>query len=328
MQNLLEKFREYLIFEKGFSKNTARKYFNSNLKFIKDSGITGLEEFTDKKINQEFLNIFWHNFDENISNTNKGNYVASIKSFIKYLANKSYIEKDFTGKISFPKPEQVFRDGFTDQEQSMIRHHLFNNMKTDKGRRNAALIITFMASAMRVSEALSLRVGSQGIIDFSMSDKCGSFEYYDENVWVRITGKGKRERMVILDPLAVKYINYHLKNREFKDQIVFNNLKSWTGNRLLSIRSANMIVQEVCRNVGIDRKITVHIFRHTAVVAWIKANVNTKKIINMLGHSSELSLERYYKRDRSLIKIFAGKESMLNRVKISSRQREFEQLIG
>lgn len=328
---LIPSFNNYLQNEKGRTPATARRYIQSITKFFKETGLVSLKDYNDESINKMFLDMFWNSFEAGaIQNTTKGNYIAAIKAFTDFLHIKGYINSDFAERIAYPTPEDIFRDGFTETEQELLRSYLFKHLDTEVGRRNAALFLTYMATGMRVSEALSLRVGPEGFITFNSGDKCGSFELYNDDVYARIYRKRNKQRVVILDPLAVKYINNHLRKRKVKSDVVFNNIQNNTNGTIqLSVKSANNILQKICQDVGINRKITVHVFRHTAVMTWINIDgINTKKVLNMLGLKNEISLERYIRRDRSVQKIFAGKNSVLGRIKVSPKQRELEKMLG
>ena len=332
INNLIPKYISYLDSEKGFTKNTIRRYEYSLLKFINDTNINMVKQFNTILINQEILHIFWESLNNNkqLSISARRNYIAAVKSFIKFLSIKEYIELDFSDSIVFPKPEKIFKDGFTKNEQILLREYLFNNLGKEKGNRNAALFFLLLGTALRIDEALNLKCQDNKIFNPDNPFKPhGSFELFEGVIYAHIFGKGHKERKVPLDPIIIKYISYYLKYRENKCGLVFTSIKNnRSSSNKLTNKGCNDILRSVLYNAGIQRKLTTHTFRHTWAVNQLhRSNANSKQVISMMG-ITEQTLEIYFKRDRNLIKDFAKDKSIFKDIPISKKQQQFETILS
>ena len=336
INDLIPKFASYLRNEKGSTPKTVTRYLYSIKKIIRDMKLIELTDFNEENINQNLIFKFWENLENGIqlAVSTKSNYIAALKSFNVFLVQKNYIKDNFTDKIAFPKPSQVFKDGFSDEEQKILREYLFKHLDTEQGKRDAALFNFLLGTGVRIDEALHLRCRNNIIFDSVTGQTYGDFELYDKIFYAHIHGKGKRERKVAVDVIAIGYIVAHLKNRKIVSDIIFNNVINNRSERIrLTVMGANKILKRVLNKAGIHRNLSTHTFRHTWAVNMINnvtgsdPDMNTKKILAQGGWNNEASFEAYYRRDRRLVKDFAGKNSIFKLIEVPNRQTELEKLM-
>lgn len=330
ISSLIPKYESYLEHEKGSTLKTIKRYKYALVRMLNMMNIISLNQLNENNINQELIYLFWENLESHkkLASSTKSNYIAALKSFLQFAVAKKYLDSNFSDSLSFPRPDQIFKDGFSDDEQILLREYLFNNLGSEKGRRDAALFIFLLATGARIDEVLPLKCNNNKIFDPISGRTFGGFELYGKTFYASILGKGRKERKVSVDPVAIGYLNKHLKNRSINSDIVFNSLKNNVSDRIqLTIMGANKILKSICETVGIYRNISSHAFRHTWTVTMINDNINTKLIMAQGGWDSEKSIEAYYRRDRNLVKRFAGDASIMKKISIPAKQRELEKLM-
>jgi len=332
IKDLIDIYTKHLSNELGYSNNTIQKYQYHLLRFFRDTEIIRLDQITPKSINQEFLYKFWDSFESGrpMSNANKRNYMASLKSFLQFLYKKNFINTDISQNLELPKPEIIFKEALTEEEEKVLSEYFFNNLDTEIGRRDAALFYTLWATGARIDEVLKLRCGPNGYINTKNPlARSGDFSLYKGEVYIYFRGKGKHERMTPIDKVAVGYINYHLQNRGFKSEIIVNNIKNNRNSRIVMSRNAaNQRLKVIAQRTGIQKILTTHVFRHTYITKAINKGISTKKIMAAVGITREDTLEWYYRRDKRLVLNFAREDSPLKSVYRSKKQREFEKILA
>jgi len=332
IKNLIEKHHEYIINEAGYSPKTADKYYYHLQRFFRDTDAQRLDQLTGNSINQDFLFQFWNKIESGkpLSNSNKINYLASLKSFLKFLYDKGFIHEDISQKIKLPKAEFVFKEALTSEEELILSDYFFHSLDTEIGRRDAALFYTLWSTGARIDEILPLTCGPDYIINTKNPIKrSGDFSMYKDEIFVYIRGKGRRHRMAAIDKIAIGYINYHLLHRKIKSEIIFNNFRnSYSDEIKMTPTGANLRLKVIAQKTGIQKILTTHVFRHTWITKAINAGYSTKKIMAQVGIWSEQTLEWYYRRDKMLVLDFAREGSPLRSVERPKRQKEFEKMFS
>jgi len=332
IKDLIEKHREYIVNEVGYSKKTAEKYHYHLLRFFRDTDTQLLDQLTRKNINQDFLFQFWDKIESGkpLSNSNKINYLASLKNFLKFLYEKGFVHENIGEDIKLPKAEFVFKEALTSEEEVILSDYFFKSLDTEIGRRDAALFYTLWSTGARIDEILPLTCGPDYIINTRNPIKrSGDFSMYKDEIFIYIRGKGRKHRMAAIDKVAVGYINYHLLHRKIKSEIIFNNIKnSFSDEVKITPKGANLRLKVIAKKTGIEKILTTHVFRHTWITKAINAGYSTKKIMAQVGIWSEQTLEWYYRRDKMLVLDFAREGSPLRSIERPRRQKEFEKLLS
>lgn len=257
-------------------------------------GSTSVKNITNRDI-EEFLNYL---FKLGFSANSQARILSGIKSFFNFLVLEKIIDKKPTELIESPKTTRHLPDVLSFEEICRILDYI--DLTTYEGRRNKAIIETLYASGLRVSELVNLRIS----------------HLYFKDSFVRIIGKGNKERLVPIGQEAIKqvdsYINHdrvHLKIKLGDEDVVFLNRR---GGKL----SRNMIfyiIKGLVEGVGIKKNVSPHTLRHSFATHLIEGGADLRIVQDMLGHSSITTTEIYTHLDRKYLKEVVDKFHPLSR---------------
>ena len=306
-------FNQYLLLQRNVSNNTIRSYKNTFelfLNYCKDNGINifkvDIEIFAEKRI-LDFLNYL--EIERNNSITTRNQRLAAICSFIKYIYTK---ENDYI--LEFQK---ILNIPYKKSEQKIVEYlsvealEIFlaqPDVKTKKGRRDLAILVTLYDTGARVSELINLKVRD---INFENG----------HNATVQLLGKGNKRRIVPLVSNTVKIIqNYMCENKltDNLDDYLFTN----TSKKKLTDSGITYIIEKY-KNLALDvsniipKHISPHTFRHTKAIHLLEAGIPLVHIKDILGHSDLRTTEIYAKisvaeKRKALKKAFDEKQDITN----------------
>lgn len=272
--------------EEGNTLSTIRAYKYDLYKLIEVIGDMSINLLTPTKV-RLFIKFLK---EKNYSKRGIARKIATFRSFFKFLMRNDYLDKNSMDKISSPKirmeeslPKYLERDEI-EKIMHMIRDKtLFNSKKSE---RYYLLVRILYATMARVSEISNIRIKD---INF-------------QEGFIRLRGKGNKERIVPIDEKSLKYINESLKNRieHFTDDFLFVN----TRNNKLSprvIQEDIKLIKEKC-GFSITKKVTPHIFRHTGATHLRRAGMDISELQDILGHSSSNTTRIYAKNDITNLK--------------------------
>ncbi|MCX7821467.1 MAG: tyrosine recombinase XerC [Brevinematales bacterium] len=272
MQNeeYLEIFIKHIIFEKGFSKNTATSYQNDLLEFI---GFIDSKEISDINY-QEIYNFITFLGKKGLKASSIERKVAAIKTFFKFLKRQKIIEKNPADLISSPKKSKRLP---TFMEKGEI-FELINVIPEDTplSIRNKAMIMLLYATGMRVSELVNLNLSD---IDL-------------KNEIVHILGKGKKYRIVPFGKktkeIIAKYLMFR-KELQARSEAFF---VTKSGKRIMD-RAIRYILNNYIDILAIQKKVSPHTLRHTFATHLLDNGANIRVIQEMLGHSNLATTQVY-----------------------------------
>jgi len=260
MSKELEAFIEYLIIIKGLSKNSVEFYRKDLIQFEEFLNSSVIKASTDDVIN--FLTEIKKVEDGKIKNQRTLNRkLSSINAFFKFAYKEDWIDK----KLRIPqiKPPKTLPKFLTNKEINKGLELI--ELDTWRGLRDKALILFLYATGLRVSEAMNAK----------KSDI--------ENGWIRVrNGKGDKERLVPIAPIALKSLNEYLAKREFRSDYLFINSR---GGQLSRI-SAFMITKKYLN-------VSPHILRHSFATSLVLGGADLRVVQELLGHSSLLTTQIY-----------------------------------
>ena len=278
-------FKKYLRIERSLSENTIESY-------IRD--IKKLYDFAKKNKIQQ-LNITRDDIKEFIKSINKAGIstrsqsriISGLKSYYKYLILEGYIKKDPTELIESPKIGLKLPDTLNVQEIEKIINSV--NHQHPQGLRNQTIIEVLYSCGLRVSELTNLRISN---INFK------------EN-FIRIIGKGNKERLAPIGNTAIKlikeYITEYRNNQNIKkgsEDILFLNRR---GSQLTRVMIFT-IVKKIARSAGIKKNISPHTFRHSFATHLLEGGADLRIIQEILGHENITTTEIYTHLDKEFIK--------------------------
>lgn len=338
IKQLITDFGDYLTNTKGFSPETLGKY-KRNLEIIFETiNILDVSDLQPEKINKSWVNKIWQLIQKSkgISDNTVRNYQSSLRSLFKFLEDNGQMPIGTHRKIELSKPTEVHISGMTHDEKVTIRNFLTKDLKSVRGRRDAALFFFMWSTGCRISEALKLNVHPDGVIytDNPMT-RSGDFSLVRGEdgrylVYVHIQGKGKRNRSIPVSDEAIIYINFYLENRETKSPVLFMSHTRYMQAQRLKRVSVQPIIERVFTKAGVVLKkgVASHVFRHTAIDSWILSGRYTPlQIIAMTGHANVDSLEPYFRRSQQLTRDFAIAGNPLNIPGIGKDVKNFEDLL-
>lgn len=281
---IIRKYQQYLKLEKALSSNTLDAYLtdlSKLLNFLKTENIDILKVTLD-----DLQNFSAGLHDIGIHPRSQARIISGIKSFFHFLIMADYIEADPSELLEGPKIGFKIPEVLTVEEIDAIIAAV--DMTQKEGQRNRAILETLYSCGLRVSELCNLK----------LSDL-----YFDEG-FIKVDGKGGKQRLVPISPRAIKEIKYWLLDRNtgkikkgFEDYVF---LARW-GNNISRIMIFHLI-KELAKTANITKNISPHTFRHSFATHLLEGGANLRAIQCMLGHESIATTEIYTHIDRNMLR--------------------------
>ncbi len=279
-------FKSYLKLEKSFSDNTLEAYLRDVEKIA--SYVEATTQHSPLKVTFKEIQLFVESLNEvGISAKSQARIISGIKAFYKYLILENIIDSDPTELIESPKLPKKLPDTLSyDDIQNLIAAI---DLSSSEGERNKAIIEVLYGCGLRVSELINLKISNS---------------YLDVN-FIRIIGKGNKERLVPIGDQAIKQINIykdsvrnHMKIKPGNEDILFLNRRGAKLTRVMIFT----IIKLLAKAANIHKKISPHTFRHSFATHLVEGGANLKAVQDMLGHESITTTEIYTHLDRSYLK--------------------------
>ena len=281
---IIRKYQQYLKLEKALSANTLDAYLtdlNKLLCFLKTENIDMLAVTLDDL--QRFAAGL---HDIGIHPRSQARILSGIKSFFHFLVMADYREDDPSELLEGPKIGFKLPEVLTVEEIDTIISTV--DMSKKEGQRNRAILETLYSCGLRVSELCNLKLSEL---------------YFDEG-FIKVEGKGSKQRLVPISPRAIKEIKYWLLDRNlgkikkgFEDYVF---LARW-GNSISRIMVFHLI-KELAEKAGITKNISPHTFRHSFATHLLEGGANLRAIQCMLGHESIATTEIYTHIERNMLR--------------------------
>ena len=281
---LVRKYQQYLRLEKGLSPNTYEAYMSDLQKLLTylESEHINVWETSLKDLQQFAAGLH----DIGIQPRSQARILSGIKSFFHFLIITDEIEADPSELLEGPKIGMQLPEVLTIEEIDQLIGAIDRSQY--EGQRNCAILETLYSCGLRVSELCNLK----------LSDL-----YFDEG-FIRVEGKGSKQRLVPISERAVKEINLWLIDRKrwryrpgFEDYVF---LARW-GNAISRIMVFR-IIKNLAEATGLQKNISPHTFRHSFATHLLEGGANLRAIQAMLGHESIATTEIYTHIDRSLLR--------------------------
>lgn len=281
---IIRKYQRYLKLEKALSANTLDAYLtdlDKLLRFLEAENIDMLSVTLDDL--QRFAAGL---HDIGIHPRSQARIMSGIKSFFHFLIMAEYREDDPSELLEGPKIGFKLPEILTVEEIDTIIATV--DMSKKEGQRNRAILETLYSCGLRVSELCNLKLSEL---------------YFDEG-FIKVEGKGSKQRLVPISPRAIKEIKYWLLDRNvgkikkgFEDYVF---LARW-GNSISRIMVFHLI-KELAEKAGITKNISPHTFRHSFATHLLEGGANLRAIQCMLGHESIATTEIYTHIDRNMLR--------------------------
>jgi integrase/recombinase XerD len=284
-------FINYLRTEKSLSENTISAYtfdLDKFLSYIKDVKlISGLKRISDTSVNDflKYLGSSGTKLERKYSSKSVSRTISSLKSFFKYLESEKIIDLNPVENFETPKNSRILPEVLSIEE---IDNLLMKPDVNDKlGIRDKALLETMYASGLRVSEAINLEISN----------------VFFEDGFIRIFGKGSKERIVPIGNTALKFITKYinesrglLKNKKSENYLFLN----FRGSKLSRMGILN-ILKRYCQEAGIKKNVHPHTLRHSFATHLLQGGADIRIIQEMLGHSDISTTQIYTHIDKDYL---------------------------
>ncbi len=286
-KSYLHGYHSYLRLEKSLSKNSIEAYLHDVEKLIQYFGqqgkIVAPGQVTLKDL-QDFLR--WIN-GFGMTATSQARIVSGLKGFYKYLLLENIIQKDPTELIESPRTMRKLPVFLSVGEINDMVAAI--DLSTPEGKRNKAILEVMYGCGLRVSELVGLRITNL---------------YFNEG-FIKVVGKGNKERLVPLGSMAQSEIIYYMKEirsgisiRAGNDDILFLNRR---GSKLSRVMIFN-IIKTLALKAGIKKTISPHTFRHSFATHLVEGGADLRAVQEMLGHESITTTEIYTHLDREYLR--------------------------
>lgn len=281
---IIRKYQQYLKLEKSLSPNTLDAYETDLEKLLRflEGEKKGVLDVTLDDLQRFAAGLH----DIGIHPRSQARILSGIKSFFHFLVMADYLEGDPSELLEGPKIGFKLPEVLTIEEIDRIIDAV--DLSKNEGQRNRAILETLYSCGLRVSELCNLKIS----------------DLYLAEGFIKVEGKGSKQRLVPISPRAIKEIEHWFIDRNqgkiksgFEDYVF---LARW-GNNISRIMVFHMI-KELAGKAGIKKNISPHTFRHSFATHLLEGGANLRAIQSMLGHESIATTEIYTHIDRNTLR--------------------------
>ena len=279
------RFLGHLTLEKGMSPNTAQAYSDDVDKLVRyfaDAGVA-IERATTDDLEQFVCTLQ----DVGIQPRSQARIISGVKSFYKFLRLEGFMDNDPTELLPTPRIGRHLPEVLTVDEIDRMIDCI--DMSKPEGQRNRAIIETLYGCGLRVSELIGLQLS----------------QLFMEERYVIIQGKGNKQRLVPISPVAIEQISLYLEQtrshqvaQRGSEDILFLNRRG----AMLTRQMIFHIVKQLCELAGVRKVISPHTLRHSFATHLLEGGANLRAIQQMLGHESITTTEIYVHIDRTRLR--------------------------
>ena len=264
----INKYLDYLKYERKLSNNTILSYKNDLLKFYNC--------FNNKLLNLKENDIRKYIQSLNLNSRSVAHNITVLNSFYSFLIDENIIKTNPLENIKSPKLPNKLPNYLTEEEINKLL-----NVRLEKpyDYRNKAMLETLYATGLRITELINLKFND---IDL-------------ENCYLRVIGKGSKERIVPLSDIAIKYLNIYINNyrsiildNKNSDYLFISNAKN-----KITRQGFFKIIKQQARICGLTKEISPHILRHSFATHLLHHGADLRVIQELLGHS-DISTTQIY----------------------------------
>ncbi|SDM81446.1 site-specific tyrosine recombinase XerD [Kriegella aquimaris] len=282
-EQALQDFGHYLKIERGLAENSIINYRQDVEKlvfFINHHNITDDPIQIQKETVQQFI----YEIAQIVNPRSQARIISGLKSFFNYLIFEDYRKDNPMDLIESPKIGRKLPDTLSEAEINELIGSI--DLSKTEGERNRAMLETLYGCGLRVSELIGLRISDL---------------YFDED-FIKVTGKGDKQRFVPISPINKKYISIyrnevrvHQKIQKGFEDILFLNRRG----RQLTRAMIFTIIKQLAEKIELGKSISPHTFRHSFATHLLQNGADLRAIQQMLGHESITTTEVYVHVDRT-----------------------------
>ena len=270
---ILSDYRSWLRIERSLSPNTVTSYLSDIAKLRELYPDRRPEDITGEDI----ASFISSEVDKGISKRSQSRLISSVKSFFGFLETEGRLDNNPADTVDSPKLSRHIPTVLSVDEVKRILESV--DLSAPEGHRNRAILEVLYSCGLRVSELVSLRIS----------------DLFLEESFIRVIGKGDKQRLVPIGEPAVRAVQLYLSQtrRAFaskKDEdILFLNRRG----RQMSRQMVFLIIKRQCEAAGITKEVSPHTFRHSFATHLVENGADLRAVQQMLGHESILTTEIY-----------------------------------
>lgn len=284
--NFIRSYKAFLQLEKGLAANSVEAY----LRDVRIFSDFMSEKFSTLKLEDialhHFLSFLESVHEEEYALASQARMISALKSFFGFLVLERELGADPTIFLEQPKLQRKLPDVLSVQEVARLINAA--DRSTPDGYRNATMLETMYSSGLRVSELITLKIS----------------DLYTDVGYIRVIGKGNKERLIPIGDEAAKLINIyrddvrrHIVIKKGQEDILFLNRRGAGLSRVMFF----MVVKKLAQQAGIQKHIYPHTLRHSFATHLVENGADLRAVQEMLGHTSITSTEIYTHLDRSFL---------------------------
>lgn len=281
----IKEYKNYLKIERGLSKNTIENYvfdIEKLIGFLVENNI----EVNPIQISEETIQQFVYAISGKVNARSQSRILSGLKSFFNYLIFEDYRKTTPLELIEVPKIGRKLPDTLSVQEIDLLIAAI--DLSKDEGERNRAMLETLYSCGLRVSELVGLKIS----------------DLFFEEGFVKITGKGNKQRFVPIGESTKKYITMykdlvrsHQNVQKGHEDTLFLNRRGCQLTRAMVFT----IIKDLALKIGLNKAISPHTFRHSFATHLLENGADLRSIQMMLGHESITTTEVYMHLDRKFL---------------------------
>lgn len=283
---LIKEYEGFLKLEKGLSPNSIEAYLTDIAKleqFLESLELEADPAKLDQKVLAQFL--VWVS-ERELSARSQARILSGVKAFFRYLLMEDLIEKDPTALLEGPRLGSKLPEVLSVAEIDRMLESV--DLSKPQGRRNKAMLETLYSCGLRVTELVGLQIS--GI--------------FRAEGFIRVIGKGDKERLVPVSARALKEIDLYMPDRSTlsiqpgQEDILFLNRRG----SMLTRNMVFTIIKDLAKEAGIQKTVSPHTFRHSFATHLVEGGADLRAVQEMLGHESITTTEIYTHLDREYLR--------------------------
>ncbi|MFY7729248.1 MAG: site-specific tyrosine recombinase [Flavobacterium sp.] len=278
-------YKTYLKIERGLSVNSLTNYLfdiNRLVKYLEENELS----VSPVTIGEELIQQFIYQTANELSARSRARLISGLKSFFNYLVFEDYRKDMPLELIEVPKTGRKLPDTLSTEEIDLLIAAI--DLSREDGERNRAMLETLYGCGLRVSELTALKLS----------------DLFFEEGFIRVTGKGNKQRYVPLSPVTQKYLTIYIN--ELRTHVTVK--KGHEDTVFLSRRGTGLtramvftIIKRLAEKINLQKSISPHTFRHSFATHLLENGADLRSIQLMLGHESITTTEVYMHIDRSFL---------------------------
>ncbi len=282
----LKDFEGFLKLEKGLSPNSVKAYLTDVVKLTQYLELQGIDSAPESLDHKQLSGFMQWIGELGLSARSQGRILSGLKAFYRFLLLEDRLDRDPTALLEGPRLGRKLPEVLTVGEIDRMLAAL--DLSRPEGRRNKAMLEVLYSCGLRVSELVELRLS--GI--------------HRSEGFIRVVGKGNKERLVPVSRSALREIELYLPDRNAlpikpgEEDILFLNRR---GGRLTRVMVFT-VVRELAQAAGIRKKVSPHTFRHSFATHLVDGGADLRAVQEMLGHESIITTEIYTHLDREYLR--------------------------